>query len=69
MLPAGGDFLAPNSGRFAALLREANDENHGLLLARIGESDFRVVERFRFDGRDGLRRRKSGREEEQQKES
>jgi len=36
----GGDLFAPNFAQFAALLREAHDENQELLAAGTGEGDF-----------------------------
>ena len=64
----GGDLSAPNFAQFAALLRKAHDENQSLLATGIGKNDFGVVQRFGFDGWDGLRRGESGGETEEREE-
>ena len=64
----GGNFFAPDFAQFAALLREAHDENQELMAARTGENDFGIVQGFGFDGRDRLRKRQSGGDEEERDE-
>src|SRR5215470_12897930 len=50
----GRDFSAPDLAQVATLMREADHENQDLPATRIGEGNFGVVERFSFNGRDGL---------------
>ena len=61
----GGNVFAPDFAQFAALLREAHDENKELMAARTGENDFGIVQGFGFDGRDRLCRGQSGGDEEE----
>lgn len=50
----GSEALAPSGRLFPALVREADGKDQVLRAAWFREVDFRIVEGFALDGRDGL---------------